>query len=270
MHIKTMQTKTTADGRGSLFADHLKYPMLVIALVALVLFSLSSGCSRKQEGVNGEARQEGQIGASTDASAPLLTEKSKILAEGVKSAKLVLETKDGNDVLNVVILDKAKDSDSIRYQCEWTRNGEPAGTGAGVTGFKRGDKLSVKITPVDGETLGRAKTLTTEIKNSTPKIIELKNIAADEKHLSYQVVAKDADGDTLTYSLADGVKGMTIDGRSGVVQWSIDPAAPQADITVTVKVADGLGGEVTYPLRVQQQDKQEKQEKQDKQEKPAK
>jgi len=267
MHTKTKRGAATAATTRSFFAEHANCGILAITLVVFILLSLGSGCSRKQEGLHGEVAPGGQAGAGDGASAPLLTEKSKILADGVKSAKLVLETKDGNDVLNVVILDKARDSDSIRYQCEWAKNGEPAGTGASVTGFKRGDKLSVKITPVDGETLGRAKTLTTEIKNSTPKIIELKSVAADEKHLSYQVVAKDADGDSLTYSLADGIKGMTIDGKSGMVQWSIDPAAPQVDITVTVKVADGLGGEVTYPLRVQQQ---EKPEKQNKQEKPAK
>ena len=88
----------------------------------------------------------------------------------------MLETKDGNDVLNVVILDKPKEPNSIKFDCEWTRNGEPAGKGTSVSGFKRGDKMSVKITPLDGETLGRSRTLTTEIKNSTPKIVELKSI----------------------------------------------------------------------------------------------
>ena len=180
--------------------------------------------------------------------------KKTILSEGVRSAKFVLETKDGNDVLNVVVLDKVKDCDSFKYDYEWARNGEPAGKGTSVSGFTRGDKMSVKITPVDGETLGRSRTLTTEIKNSTPKIVELKSIAGDEKQLSYQVVAKDADGDALTFSLVDGVKGITIDPKSGMVHYSVDPSAP-ADITATVKVIDGQGGEVLYPLKVQQQEK---------------
>lgn len=231
----------------------------VLLFVALVVWVglLCPSCSSKG-GSTTEQMQPADQGALNGDTSRVFKEKGRILAEGVKNAKLTLETKDGNDVLNVVVLDKAKDSDSLKYEYEWAKNGEPAGTGTSVSGFKRGDKMSVRITPVDGETFGKPKTLTTEIKNSTPKIVELKSIAADEKHLSYQVVAKDADGDPLAYSLVDGAKGMTIDPKSGMLQWSVDPATPQADITVTVKVGDGQGGEVTYPLKVQQQEKSAK------------
>ena len=238
--------------------DSIRDVMLKLLLITAVLapFLLAcAGCSKSQNGSAPASGSEAQVAAQDQALTVAPTDKSRIMAEGVKNAKLVLETRDGADVLNVVVLDKTRDSESIRYDYEWTKNGEPAGKGTSVSGFKRGDKLSVKIAPVDGEKLGKSKTLTTEIKNSTPKIIELKNVAGDEKQVSYQVVAKDADGDPLTYSLLDGAKGMTIDSKSGMLQWSIDPAAPQADITVTVKVADGQGGEVTYPLKVQQQEK---------------
>jgi hypothetical protein len=235
-----------------LFKNRTKFIALLICFAIVTVF-LVSACSKKQDGT--ESPSAGATRERSSASEePVMLAKKTILSEGVRSAKFVLETKDGNDVLNVVVLDKVKDSDSIKYDYEWARNGEPAGKGTSVSGFKRGDKMSVKITPVAGETLGRSRTLTTEIKNSTPKIIELKSIAGDEKQLSYQVVAKDADGDALTYSLVDGVKGITIDPKSGMVRYSVDPAAP-ADITATVKVVDGQGGEVLYPLKVQQQEK---------------
>ena len=70
------------------------------------------------------------------------------------------------------------------------------------------------------------------------------------------MVAKDADGDALTYSLVDGAKGMTIDGKTGMVYYSVDLSATStADLTATVKVVDGQGGEVIYPLKIQQPEK---------------
>jgi RHS repeat-associated protein len=55
---------------------------------------------------------------------------------------------------------------------------------------------------------------------------------------SYQVVARDPDGDALTYTLAAKPDGMTI-SPTGLVTWTPTSAAMP---TVTVEVADGRGG----------------------------
>ncbi len=59
----------------------------------------------------------------------------------------------------------------------------------------------------------------------------------------YQVTASDADGDTLSYSLAVQPAGMTIAPDSGLIGWTpteTDRAA--SPVTVEVQVADGHGG----------------------------
>jgi hypothetical protein len=118
-----------------------------------------------------------------------------------------------------------------------------------VSGFKRGDALSVKITPFDGETYGRSKVLSTEIQNVTPKVIEEKNVAFDGKQLKYQLKAVDPDGDSLTYTLVDAPKDMTIDPKSGLIDWTVQPEN-QEPRTINVKITDGHGGEIVYPLKV--------------------
>ena len=63
--------------------------------------------------------------------------------------------------------------------------------------------------PFDGENYGNAKVLTTEIKNTTPRVVEDKAATFDGKQFSYQIKATDADGDSLTYSLVEGPPGVT-------------------------------------------------------------
>ncbi|MBL1263404.1 PKD domain-containing protein [Methylomicrobium sp. RS1] len=78
--------------------------------------------------------------------------------------------------------------------------------------------------------------------NQAPRItaqpLTTATIGADYR---YDVDASDADGDTLTYSLAVYPASMTIDAQSGLIAWT--PAAGQAGVqSVNVAVADAKGG----------------------------
>ena len=53
---------------------------------------------------------------------------------------------------------------------------------------------------------------------------------------TYNVVAVDTDGDTLTYSLTSSPTGMTIDSSTGVISWTPDAVG---DYDVILKVSDG-------------------------------
>jgi hypothetical protein len=174
-------------------------------------------------------------------------EKRRIFSHGITSAKLILENVDGQDVLKVSIQDKA--SEGITWVYEWTKNNQPFGRGDSVKGFKRGDNVAVKIMPFDGEKYGNPKILTTEIKNTTPRVVEDKVAIFDGKQLSYQVKATDADGDSLTYSLMEGPPGATIDQKTGIITWSNVPE-DQQKLDLKVKISDGHSGEIVYPLSV--------------------
>jgi hypothetical protein len=174
-------------------------------------------------------------------------EKRRIFSHGITNAKLLLENIDGQDVLKVSIQDKA--GDGITWVYEWTKNNQPFGRGDSTKDFKRGDNVAVKIMPFDGEKYGNPKILTTEIKNTTPRVVEDKVAIFDGKQFSYQVKATDADGDSLTYSLVEGPPGATIDQKSGIITWSNVPE-DQQKLDLKVKINDGHNGEITYPVTV--------------------
>ena len=174
-------------------------------------------------------------------------EKRRIFSHGITNAKLLLENIDGHDVLKVSIQDKA--GDGITWIYEWTKNNQPFGRGDSTKDFKRGDNVAVKIMPFDGEKYGNPKILTTEIKNTTPRVVEDKVAIFDGKQFSYQVKATDADGDSLTYSLVEGPPGATIDQKTGIITWSNVPE-DQQKLDLKVKINDGHNGEITYPVTV--------------------
>lgn len=140
------------------------------------------------------------------------------------------------------------DGDEVTISYEWTKNGEPAGNRKRIdVPLKRGDKISVKITPFDGEAYGGFVVLQREIGNMFPIIIENKKSNFDGKVYSYQVMATDPDGDTLTYSLKASPVGMTIEPSTGLIIWNVPPEF-QGKTTFTVSVSDGHGGETTQSL----------------------
>jgi hypothetical protein len=67
--------------------------------------------------------------------------------------------------------------------------------------------------------------------NSTPITNSLNNVL-----YTYNVVATDADGDTLTYSLTSKPTGMTINSSTGVISWTPNAIG---DYDVILKVSDG-------------------------------
>ncbi|OPY75943.1 MAG: putative Ig domain protein [Syntrophorhabdus sp. PtaU1.Bin153] len=174
--------------------------------------------------------------------------KKLIFSRGISNAKLVFDTIDGKNCLKIVAQD-VKNVPGITWAFEWTKNGQPFGSGDTITGFRRGEILTVKITPYDGEKYGTSKILRTEIKNTVPEVTVEKGTAIEGDNLSYQVKAVDPDGDPLTYSLADAPSGMAVDAKTGVITWQV-PAQDQGSYTVKVKIADGQGGESIYPLNI--------------------
>lgn len=140
------------------------------------------------------------------------------------------------------------DGDETTISYEWTRNGEPAGTKSQIdVQLKRGDRVSVKITPFDGEDYGRKVVLNREILNMPPIIVGGKEFDFDGKIYIYQVRAADHDGDTLVYSLKSAPEGIGIDSSTGVISWDV-PDDFTGKVQITVSVTDGNGGESLQDL----------------------
>jgi hypothetical protein len=230
----------------------------------MVFLCLSSCSSEKRETGKTEEQPGGSISAKTSGSAgpaeSVSSSPSKETAEEsgqetlsrnnpkVDKAKLHLETVNGIDRLKVVAEGSGKEGGDVSLKYEWTKNGEPAGEGDTLSGFKRGDKISVRITPFDDQGNGIASTVSTEIRNTPPRIIEHQLTNFDGKVWSYQVKATDPDGDQLTYSLKSSPEGMTINA-AGLIQWNVPPGF-KGSAPVTVSITDGNGGETLQSFTI--------------------
>lgn len=150
------------------------------------------------------------------------------------------------DVFSVDASAMDPEGDQISFSYEWTKNGEPSGkTRELASPLKRGDKITVKVTPYDGQDYGTPFVLERKIDNMPPVFIDDKHYDFDGRLFSHTVRAVDADGDTLTYSLKSGPEGMTVNPRTGLVTWNV-PLDFKGKAPFTVAVNDGKGAESTF------------------------
>ncbi len=167
---------------------------------------------------------------------------------GIISVKFLPEVFKPGDLLYVEAEAEDADGDEVSISYEWTRNDEPAGTGKKIEGaLKRGDRVSLKITPFDGEAYGSAAVLKREIMNMPPVISEHRDYGFDGRLFTYQARAADPDGDTLMYALKAAPQGMTIGQETGLIRWNA-PADLSGKTSFTLSVTDGHGGEARREL----------------------
>ena len=169
----------------------------------------------------------------------------------IQSAKLIPQNPKKGDNLKVEVKTVDEDNDAVSLLYEWFVNGKPSGKTSEAVAIneliKTGDKMSVKITPRDGEVEGIPVTLSSFIANSPPNVSP--NITASFNGLVYtsKVMADDPEGDPLTYTLKAEPKGMTIDPNSGVITWEVK-VEDKGEHNIIVSVTDGHGGETIVPF----------------------
>jgi hypothetical protein len=167
----------------------------------------------------------------------------------ITKAKILPAVSKAGDILKIDAIGSDRDGDEVSLSFAWSKNGEPAGSNETLEApFKRGDKISVRITPFDGEAYGQPITLTTEIYNSPPRAFTGGTEKLENNIYSYQIKATDPDGDALTYTFKQAPKDMTID-KTGLITWKV--REEDAGIhPVTVQITDGHGGEIVYNFNV--------------------
>lgn len=154
------------------------------------------------------------------------------------------------DTLKIDVKAYDKEGDTVNFIYTWFKNDEELDETSDVLliteDFKRGDKISVKIVPDDGERKGTPVELFVFIANSSPVIKpSAETLSFDGSVYSYQVRATDRDGDTLTYSLKSAPPGMTINQENGQIRWNVPPNY-EGKTNITVAINDGYGGEVLH------------------------
>jgi hypothetical protein len=168
----------------------------------------------------------------------------------ITKVKIMPEVFKPGDTWWVDVAGSDPDGDAVTFLYEWKRNGGPAGKGRMLESqMKRGDKISVRITPYDGTDYGRPVFWERELANMPPWMSEEKKINFDGKVLTCQITASDPDGDPLVYSLKAAPQGMTINPSTGLITWNV-PRDFQGTASVTAAVNDGHGGEASHTFSI--------------------
>jgi hypothetical protein len=142
------------------------------------------------------------------------------------------------------------DGDPVLFEIAWQKNGQPAGSESRLTApVKRGDKVTVMVTPFDGKERGKSATLSREILNTPPIIEGQEQFQVSDNAVTFYVRSSDADGDPLVFALKDSPAGMSIDRKTGLVRWMTSPGTT-GKVPFTVIVSDGSGGESTARFTV--------------------
>ncbi len=172
------------------------------------------------------------------------------MAPELSRVKIMPETFRPGDTLFIDASGSDLDGDNVTILYEWTKNGEPAGRGKAIDSpVKRGDKISIKMTPFDGEAYGQSITLNREIRNMPPVIVEDKRFNFGGQNFTCQLKAEDPDSDTLNYSLKSAPPGMTINPTTGLITWPV-PSDFKGKASFTVCANDGHGGEAVQTFNV--------------------
>ncbi|HNT69019.1 MAG TPA: Ig-like domain-containing protein [Syntrophorhabdaceae bacterium] len=217
---------------------------IVVFLGAFIAYMVYSGAEKKEV----VPLKAAQTAAGKVVADEAQSFEAKADVPSVTKAKLQVESVDNVDKLRVLAEGNMIGNIPVLFRYAWTKNGQPVeGGGDSISGFKRGDRIIVKITPYLGEMVGLPRMLSTEIKNSTPKVTEDKQLVFEGNIMKYQVKATDPDGDKLTYALEDAPQGMTIDSATGLVQWPVKDDF-SGKVSFKVKISDGNGGEIIYGL----------------------
>lgn len=162
------------------------------------------------------------------------------------------------DTLQAQVESEDLDGDSVSYVYEWFKNGARLigqGTSTLASGlFVKGDRITVAATPFDGEAQGAMVTSSPRVIADSPPVISSQppvGLASGNLYV-YDVKATDPDGDAITFSLGpSSPRGMTIDPRSGRIEWHIAPGSGGSHLVEIIAAdKDGAKSVQRYQLTI--------------------
>jgi len=148
---------------------------------------------------------------------------------------------------DIVLQPRATDPDGhdVSFHYRWLLNGEDLlNDSPSLAGdsFHKGDRISIQVTPDDGEEKGEVfQSVPFTVPDAPPRFVTTPPKQFQSWEYSYASQATDPDGDALTYALDTAPQGMTIDAHSGRVQWRIPAdASGKHRIAITATDPDGM------------------------------
>jgi hypothetical protein len=163
----------------------------------------------------------------------------------VEEVRVERKLADATSQLKAIVKGSDPDGDSINYFYKWEKNGIVlSGEDTAVlqaNRIKKGDSVTVTVTPTDGEASGKPKKSGTMIVGNSPPVI----VSSPPTHVSgniytYQVKAEDPDSDPVIFTLRTSPKGMTINNETGLIQWEVSKG-DRGDHLIEIEAADPGG-----------------------------
>lgn len=154
---------------------------------------------------------------------------------------------------------KDVDGDDVTFLYKWFCNGTQLELvdGPKLTGdqFSRGDLVSFIVTPFDGTVEGvpyEGKAIT--IPDAPPRFVTTPPLQFSSATYRYQARAEDPDGDEVTYALDSPPPKMTIDSKTGQINWDLTEL-PAGLYRINIVADDGQGqkGYQEYSLTMSRQ-----------------
>lgn len=150
------------------------------------------------------------------------------------------------DNLRVHVKSHDSDGDFVYYSYQWQKDGavltEEKGEVLEGGRFKKGEAITVTVTPDDREAQGtRRKSEPIIISNHPPLITSSPPTSTEGGTYVYQVKANDPDNDPILFALKSAPKGMEIEGKSGLIRWEIRKE-DKGIHPVEIEVLDNDGG----------------------------
>ncbi len=242
--------------RKRMAAAPLRLRLLVglIALIAVAAWLFFAHTDRKAPlstrpaGVSGEANGRFQ---APDAGSP---EDEPVF---LQSVRLQPDQPTRMDSVRAEVVPAPTTPEGLAYLYRWKVNDQVVGDAKEDTlilsPFKKGDLVSVVVTPHDNDLYGHAVESPVIAVHAVPPSLEMKPAKLLRKTgapVELQLLAAAPDGERLTFSLEPPVtKGMTIDSVSGKITWILQPKQ-QGIVRFAAAVEDDNGTKVTKTFEI--------------------
>jgi len=216
---------------------------MIRGLLIICLLLVSSGCSDKNH-YTVNTSVTAQPDTPVETSSVPVPEISTNSPPRIVSMRFIPPHPKKGDRITAEVEAEDPDGDEVTLEYEWSVNGSVIEEFNGETlnvPLKKGDIVTVKITPIDQLSAGETLTNMIRVENSYPEVEKsLIDVKIQDSICYAKVSANDPDGDELSYVLLKAPQGMDIDPATGILSWKMEGmTSPVNEISISVTDTDG-------------------------------
>jgi hypothetical protein len=171
----------------------------------------------------------------------------------VEQVRIEPQAPTSGSTVRAVVSAQDPDGDPLTFRYQWYIDnvlvpGE--GESFSLKGVRKGSLVHVRVTPNDGFAEGGWKySPRHEVVNALPVVkSQTPTTIPPSRLLTHTIVAEDADGDPLTYTLVKGTEGMALAGP--VLTWKVSDEDVGRTVEVVIRISDNDGGATVLTMNL--------------------